>query len=62
MHIEQQFTICVRHEDKIGSKYYIREDFLRYVSVDGVTGNEFTNTLPFTLDNLTVGLYLYLSE
>lgn len=52
----EQFTMCVRYVDKVGPIYNIREDFLRFVPVEDVTGKGLANTLITTLNEIGVNL------
>lgn len=52
----EQFTLCIRYVDNIGSSSYLREDFLKFVPVSDVTGEGLANTLLKTLREMKLKL------
>lgn len=52
----EQFSLCVRYVHIVDGKAILREDFLKFVPVNDVTGQGLANTLIKTLQDLKVNL------
>lgn len=52
----EQFTLCVRYVDTVGSSLFLREDFLKFLPVTDVTGEGLTNTLLETVREMQFSL------